>query len=196
MRRPSLCAFFLCAAILCALAIPQAGQAQVLYGSIVGNVKDASDAVVAGATVVDHPRRDQAVPPGNDQRDGRLQLSDASAGHYELQVNKEGFSPFTQTGLSVTVNNVTPSGCDAEGRGGDGIGDGDRPGGRAAGRPGGSADRDGQPASAGSSHVAGAELPAASGDGAGLQPASKRELGSLQPVPGVGLQRQRDELQH
>ena len=39
------------AVLLIALMMPQSGNAQVLYGSIVGNVKDNSDAVVSGATV-------------------------------------------------------------------------------------------------------------------------------------------------
>lgn len=39
------------AVVLAILAINSPTQAQVLYGSIVGNVKDKSDAVVSGATV-------------------------------------------------------------------------------------------------------------------------------------------------
>ena len=38
-------------AFVCALLTPCAVRAQALYGSIVGNVKDSSEAVVAGATV-------------------------------------------------------------------------------------------------------------------------------------------------
>ena len=52
MRRGERCSLFLLLAILWALVAPQAGQAQILYGSIVGNVRDASDAVVVGARVV------------------------------------------------------------------------------------------------------------------------------------------------
>lgn len=39
------------AVLLIALALPQMGKAQVLYGSITGNVTDSNGAAVAGATV-------------------------------------------------------------------------------------------------------------------------------------------------
>jgi hypothetical protein len=42
---------FACLALLAALLVPQASQAQVLYGSLVGNVKDTSGATMPGATV-------------------------------------------------------------------------------------------------------------------------------------------------
>ena len=38
-------------ALLAALLLPRTGQAQVLYGSIVGNVTDSSGAPIPGATV-------------------------------------------------------------------------------------------------------------------------------------------------
>ena len=42
---------FLGLALLAALLLPRTGQAQVLYGSIVGNVTDSSGAPIPGATV-------------------------------------------------------------------------------------------------------------------------------------------------
>lgn len=106
MRRPSPLTVFLCAAILCVLASAPAGQAQVLYGSIVGNVKDASDAVVAGAAVViTHAETKQSRQETTNAMGG-YSFPTLPPGTYELKVNKEGFSPLTQTGLSVTVNNV------------------------------------------------------------------------------------------
>ncbi|MDP2996942.1 MAG: TonB-dependent receptor, partial [Bryobacterales bacterium] len=107
MRRPSLSGYFLYAAILCALAVPQASQAQVLYGSIVGNVKDASDAVVAGAKVaITHVETKQSREETTNAMGG-YSFPTLPPGTYELKVNKDGFSPFTQTGLSITVNNVS-----------------------------------------------------------------------------------------
>jgi len=41
----------LCFALVLVLLPPNEAQAQVLYGSIVGNVTDASDAAIVGATV-------------------------------------------------------------------------------------------------------------------------------------------------
>src|SRR5919107_4707281 len=47
---PPMC--LLLAALLLILAAPQPGTAQVLYGSILGDVKDASSASIPGVTVV------------------------------------------------------------------------------------------------------------------------------------------------
>jgi hypothetical protein len=79
----------------------------VLYGSIVGNVKDASEAVVADATV---------VIIHNETKQSREEATNAIGGYsfptllpgtYELRVSKPGFTTFTQTAVSVTANNVS-----------------------------------------------------------------------------------------
>ncbi|MEK7408947.1 MAG: TonB-dependent receptor [Acidobacteriota bacterium] len=94
-------------AILWVLGMPQAGQAQVLYGSIVGNVKDASDAVVVGARVViTHGETKQSREETTNVMGG-YSFPTLPPGTYGLRVTKEGFATFTQTGVFVTVNNVS-----------------------------------------------------------------------------------------
>ena len=51
MTRKVWTAGLLCIALLLAVVMPERAAAQVLYGSIVGNVKDASEAAVSGATI-------------------------------------------------------------------------------------------------------------------------------------------------
>jgi len=94
-------------AILWVLLAPQPGQAQVLYGSIVGNVRDASDAVVVGARVVIvHSETKQSREETTNVMGG-YSFPTLPPGTYDLRVSKEGFATFTQTGISVTVNNVS-----------------------------------------------------------------------------------------
>ncbi len=98
---------FLCLAILCALVTPQTGQAQVLYGSIVGNVKDASDAAVAGAavTITNAETRQSRQTTTNDA--GGYSFPTIPPGAYALRVSKEGFTTFTETAVTATPNSVT-----------------------------------------------------------------------------------------
>src|SRR5260370_26575926 len=51
MRRRLSLSVFLCLAVSWVLGTMQPAQGQALYGSIVGNVKDSSEAVVAGVSV-------------------------------------------------------------------------------------------------------------------------------------------------
>lgn len=107
MRRASPFSVLLCTVVLCALAVQQASQAQVLYGSIVGNVKDASDAIVAGATVVITNTETKQSREETATSMGGYSFPTLPPGTYEVKVSKQGFNTFTQTGIIVTVNNVT-----------------------------------------------------------------------------------------
>ncbi len=107
MGRKNLKFVCLCLAILCALVGPQAGEAQVLYGSIVGNVRDASDAVVVGARVViTHTETKQSREETTNVMGG-YSFPTLPPGTYDLRVSKEGFTTYSQTGVAVTVNNVS-----------------------------------------------------------------------------------------
>ncbi len=79
-------------------------EAQVLYGSIVGNVTDPSGAVVPGAKVT-------ATQVGTDRAivatangAGVYVLSDVPAGTYTVSITKAGFATFRSRDFSVVIN--------------------------------------------------------------------------------------------
>jgi outer membrane receptor protein involved in Fe transport len=82
-------------------------NAQVLYGSMVGNVKDKSDAVVAGATVkITHKQTNQTRETVTNA-DGSYNFPTVQTGTYEVTVSKEGFKTYTRSNIEVTLNNIT-----------------------------------------------------------------------------------------
>ncbi|MBI1898036.1 MAG: carboxypeptidase regulatory-like domain-containing protein, partial [Acidobacteria bacterium] len=88
-----------------AFAVPHA-SAQILYGSIVGNVKDPSEAAIPGATVTaTHKETNQSrqTQTGNF---GNYSFPTLQAGAYEVRVTKDGFRTAT-TEVTVTINSVT-----------------------------------------------------------------------------------------
>ncbi len=94
----------LCAVLLLA-AEPVA--AQILYGSIVGNVKDSSEAAVSGATVtITHKESNQTRQTVTNEVGGYT-IPTLPPGTYDVRVTKEGFSAFTQSDVVVTINTVT-----------------------------------------------------------------------------------------
>lgn len=83
------------------------GAAQVLYGSIVGNVRDASEAAVAGATVtITNPETNFSRQAATNESGG-YDFSAVPGGTYVLKVTKPGFGTYTLQRLQVTINTVT-----------------------------------------------------------------------------------------
>jgi hypothetical protein len=89
-----------------ALLSPERASAQVLYGSIVGNVSDSSSAAVPKATVT-------AINKGTNQsreaitnESGSYSFTDLQGGTYTLKVSQQGFKSFEQTDITVSANNV------------------------------------------------------------------------------------------
>ena len=89
-----------------ALVAPERASAQVLYGSLVGNVKDSSDAAVPKAAVT-------AVNKGTNQSrevitddSGGYSFTDLQGGVYTLKISQQGFKTFEQTDITVSANNV------------------------------------------------------------------------------------------
>ena len=93
-------------ALLVLFTFPSTVEAQVLYGSIVGDVTDPSGAVVAGATIrivnIGTGFSAQAVT----NESGSYTLQDVPAGTYDLIVTASGFSSLTKTGIQVSVNTL------------------------------------------------------------------------------------------
>jgi outer membrane receptor protein involved in Fe transport len=80
--------------------------AQVLYGSIVGRVTDASDAVVPGATVRVTERQTNQVRTAPTNEAGAFSFSTLPPGRYDVVVTKDGFQSFTQSNVAVAVDQV------------------------------------------------------------------------------------------
>src|SRR5882724_10971607 len=80
---------------------------QILYGGLVGNVRDASDAAVAGAGVtVTNSQTNQSRHTVTNET-GAYSLPTLEPGVYTVRVTKEGFSAANQTNVTVSINSVT-----------------------------------------------------------------------------------------
>jgi len=100
-------AFPFVAFFLTLLAAPQHGQAQVLYGSIVGNVTDSTGAIVPGAVVsIKQVETNQSRETATNEAGGYT-FATIPSGTYILKVTKQGFSTATENQVSVTINTVT-----------------------------------------------------------------------------------------
>jgi Carboxypeptidase regulatory-like domain/TonB dependent receptor len=95
------------AAMLVALTITTTARAQVLYGSITGNVTDSSGAVVAGATVTITHKETGQSRDGVTDANGGYDFPTLQAGTYSIKVGKSGFKTVTKENVAVTLNTVT-----------------------------------------------------------------------------------------
>lgn len=81
--------------------------AQVLYGQIVGAVKDASGAAVPAATVTVSNKATGQVRETVADEAGNFLVSTLQAGEYEVRIRKDGFRTANETNVGVTSNSVT-----------------------------------------------------------------------------------------
>src|SRR5260370_41925695 len=89
-----------------AIAATFPAAAQVLYGSLTGNVHDAAGAVVPGASVklVNMGTAQEFTEQTNDA--GSYTFSSLSPGTYDLTIGAKGFRALTQRGVAITGNVV------------------------------------------------------------------------------------------
>src|SRR5262245_30815963 len=107
LSRYSLCAGASLAALLLALMIPQTAGAQVLYGTLTGNVTDSTGAVVAGATVTITHKETGQSRDGVTDANGGYDFPTLQAGTYTVKISKSGFKTVTRKNIAVTLNPVT-----------------------------------------------------------------------------------------
>jgi outer membrane receptor protein involved in Fe transport len=81
--------------------------AQVLYGSIVGNVRDASGAALPGATVSITSKETNLERTGVTNETGSYTFTNVLAGSYDVKVTMQGFKEYVQANVPVTVNTVS-----------------------------------------------------------------------------------------
>ncbi len=92
-------------ALWCLAAQP--ARAQVLYGSMVGNVRDATGAVIPGAVVEAIQQETQLTRRTVADAGGHYTLSTLSPGQYDIRVSAPGFKTFAKSNVPVTLNSVS-----------------------------------------------------------------------------------------
>ncbi len=93
--------------LVLALVVPPRADAQVLYGSMVVDVKDASGAFIPGATVIVTNKGTNVTRQGFTDMGGRFSFADLPGGTYSLKVTQPGFKTFERTEVTVSINTVT-----------------------------------------------------------------------------------------
>jgi Carboxypeptidase regulatory-like domain len=91
------------------LVIPQRGLAQLLQGTIDGNITDSSQAVVSSATVSAKNEGTGFVRDSQTNAEGAYVLSSLPPGNYTLTVKAAGFESYVKTGIVVAANETTRS---------------------------------------------------------------------------------------
>ena len=87
--------------------VPAAAHAQVLYGSVVGNVEDSSGATLPGATVTLTNKGTGLVQTAVTSETGTFTFTNVQAGTYDVKVSLQGFKEAVRTDVPVTVNTVS-----------------------------------------------------------------------------------------
>jgi outer membrane receptor protein involved in Fe transport len=100
-------AFWCIASFIIFAAFPATASAQLLYGSIVGTVEDASGAVVPGAAVTLTNTETGTARETKADEQGRYTVLSLLPGNYDMVVTATGFRSLTRTGIVVTINTVT-----------------------------------------------------------------------------------------
>jgi hypothetical protein len=102
-----------CGAMLVVLIVLVAGalsprvEAQVLYGSIVGTVRDSTGGVLPGATVTITHQETKATRETVSDGTGAYRFPNLQAGTYNVVVRMTGFQTFTRNDVPVTLNSVS-----------------------------------------------------------------------------------------
>jgi hypothetical protein len=91
---------------LIVLCFAPALVAQVLYGSIVGTVRDATAAVLPGATVTITHNETKATRETATDETGSYRFSTVQTGTYTVVVTLSGMQTFTRNDVPVTLNSV------------------------------------------------------------------------------------------
>ena len=85
---------------------PSRLEAQVLYGSLVGNVRDATGAAVPGANISVTNKETNQIRTAVTNGEGAYNIPTVQSGTYEVKVAKEGFRPVQNSNVPVTINTV------------------------------------------------------------------------------------------
>src|SRR5688500_8561402 len=97
--------------ILCALTlvgglIAAPGEAQVLYGSITGAVRDPSDAAIPGATVTATQKETNLTREATTTAEGLYSFTNVPAGTYTVKVALTGFRAYQKTDVPLSAGEI------------------------------------------------------------------------------------------
>lgn len=81
-------------------------QAQILYGTVVGNIADPSGAAIPAASIVLTNRQTNWTRQISSAADGSYTIPTVPGGIYELRVTLDGFRTYIKTDLNVATNAV------------------------------------------------------------------------------------------
>src|ERR1039458_8953826 len=104
-RRPSLIVFS-CLVAFWVLGTLHPAPSQALYGSIVGNVKDASEAAVADVSITLTNLETKQARAITSTETGSYSFATVPPWIYEIKISKVGFSPYTRSGVTVVANDT------------------------------------------------------------------------------------------
>ena len=95
--------------MLCLMTFMPAGtsEAQQLYGSVTGTVKDESGAAIPGATVAILSTQTALERTTVSNDTGTYNFTNVLPGSYDVKVSLQGFKEFVETGVPVSVNTVS-----------------------------------------------------------------------------------------
>ena len=88
-------------------SIASTANAQILYGSIVGNVKDAQGGAVPGATVTVTNKDTGLTLDATSNAEGAYSFTNVLPGTYDVKVALQGFREFVRTNVPVTISNIS-----------------------------------------------------------------------------------------
>ena len=104
LRRLQRCLVFPVLLGLLILTARLQGNAQLLYGSIVGTVTDNTTAVVPAATVTVKQMQTGETRSGVTNDSGAYIISTVPAGTYDVSISKAGFEIFDASDITVLIN--------------------------------------------------------------------------------------------
>src|SRR4030095_15529479 len=86
---------------------PSSASAQVLYGSLLGDVTDETGSAVPGAAVMITQRETPRFHTGVTDSGGAYHFTLVQSGTYTITVKLSGFRTVTRVQVPLTLNNVT-----------------------------------------------------------------------------------------
>jgi carboxypeptidase family protein len=88
-------------------ALPTGAYAQSFNGNIIGTVKDSSGAVMPGVTLtLRNVNTDQIVQTTVSGDDGAYAFRNLQPSKYEVQATMDGFRPFSNSNIDVTLSST------------------------------------------------------------------------------------------